>query len=78
MIVRYLIRLDLRRRLTGPDDRVVTARKAGSGFGWRTPHPRLSWFVRLILDDVTFPRAVQASLVADPAGQERFRLLWSR
>jgi uncharacterized protein (DUF736 family) len=72
------IRLDRGRRPTGPDYRVVTASGAAFGFGWHTPHPQLGWFVRLILDDVTFPRAVQASLVADPVGQDRFRLLWSR
>ncbi|KMO17527.1 DUF736 family protein [Methylobacterium indicum] len=72
------IRLDPGRRPTGPDYRVVTASEAEFGFGWHTPHQRLGWFVRLILDDVTFPCAIQASLVADPVGQERFRLLWSR
>ncbi len=60
------------------DYRVVTASEAEFGLGWHTPHPRLGWFVRLILDDVIFPRAVQASLVADPVGQDCFRLLWSR
>ncbi len=72
------IRIDPARRPTGPDYRVITATEAEFGFGWHAPHPRLGWFVRLILDDVTFPCAIQASLIADPAGENRFRLLWSR
>lgn len=44
VIAGSMIRLDGGRRLTGPDERIVTADEAELGFGGHRPHPRRGWF----------------------------------
>lgn len=64
------------RRSTESPDFVVQANGAEIGAGWKATSQAGNAIVRVMLDDPSFPAALNASLVENRDG--KFSLLWSR